>query len=437
MQRWATVVVVILFGAACLEPVRETTLGQLPGAGGGGGQDAGQQGTGGGTADAGGGGTGSDGGPAVLPDAGFVARLANLDERRCNTRLPVPGACAVDGGECITFHRADGGVEEVATSTQVFSGSTFHYPLGLVGGGLAFVTYGVGGGSTLWHARPGAPPAIVQTTSDALQSVYGVADARPTYGFWYLAERYAGSPPMLTSRALMLDANLPPSGATAASATLPRPTSNAAANGSNYYVAFEDGLHSFYPAGGGLISAVGATDETIVALDVDDEAVVYLQCRAPWPTRCHVFRVDHRPVPQTRLLLATLDGLAGGVGPGVSIALLGGHVYVLGVQGLVRVPRAGGPVELVYRGEAFPQYGGTLQSGSLLVLGDKLYFGGICHFDADAPGYGTIELDPVARTARWLDDDPAYPFVPHVTPSGPAQYDRWWVASDGIYVHRR
>ncbi len=109
---------------------------------------------------------------------------------------------------------------------------------------------------------------------------------------------------------------------------------------------------------------------------------------------------------------------------------------MLGVTRLYRVRRAGGAVEVVYRGETFPQYGGTLAADSLKAICDKLYLGSICHYDADAPGYGTVELNLTTRQARWLNLDAAWPYVPFVAPYRGASAQRLWSAPTGVYVVR-
>jgi hypothetical protein len=108
--------------------------------------------------------------------------------------------------------------------------------------------------------------------------------------------------------------------------------------------------------------------------------------------------------------LFTVDDLLG------SLVVRPEAAYVLGNQALYRVPRAGGPTERLYAGEPFPQYAGTLRQASLRADGDKLYLSQVCHFDADAPEYGTVELDLALGSARWLNRAPGFPFLPWVQP---------------------
>jgi hypothetical protein len=366
----------------------------------------------------------------------LVPPLAVLDEARCGAAREIPGQCQ-GSRRCLTFHRPDGGSEELAGGAVFGPDAWLHFSAGLAQGGLAFVTATPAGvGSTLWYARPGSAPLAVQQSSEPLESVYGFAEGRQAYAFWYIAERCVGIAPQVCNRQLLLATDESSPAVAVTGTSLPRPTSNARAWGSNYFVAFPDGVHRFYPAGESLIAPLEAEGEEVRSLDVDATDLVYLQCSTTRFEHCTLYRMGTTGGPQPRVELAYFEGLGGGVLRRTSLVLLDGYVYVLGVRELVRVPKAGGPVELVYRGEEFPQYGGTLNSGSLVERQGKLYFGSVCHFDADAPGYATVELAPSAGTARWVELDPAFPFVPHVTPYQPWEREVWWHTAAGIIVAR-
>lgn len=430
MKRLMTVLVfAAVGGSSCFSPVDVllgvVDAGQLSpdsGAGGGGGAVA----TGGGQ---------GGGGGLALNDAGLVTPLAHLAPARCGVARNIGGACQGDAGLCISLLR-DGQPEvNVLTDLDVAPPTPFSLgPIGPASGGfLSLVRDGAGTQDSLWYARAGAAPHVVQSASDL--SVIGVAD-QPAYGLWYIAVlRSSGG---VETHDLMLAAGIAAGGTAqvAAPHLTQLPTSNAVAVGSTYYVAFPDGLYSFFADGGGRLvplTSVSGEHETITRIAADATDIVFLQC-TDFPARCALRRYD-RSTNATTTLLRDLEQLVGSVSTGTSVALNAGHAYVLGVLHLLRVPRAGGAVEVVYSGEEFPQYTGTLRGDSLQAIDGKLYFGSVCEFDADAPTYGAVELDPVGLTARWLELDPNYPFVPYLE-RGVSESARAFATSAGVFVAR-
>jgi hypothetical protein len=343
----------------------------------------------------------------------------------------LPNPCTNDGG-CVQFLGVDGGSQTVATFER---GTAIAH--GAAGGGLIYQS---DGNATFRYATPGrAPSSILITNADmGLSIAPGSISDSPSYGFWFIVEDVDGAQ---VTRSLRLVTN--GSGvATYTNSIDARPTSNGVALGTDYFVALEDGLHSYYPAGGSRVAEVTSVTgqpEQILGIASDSVfEVFFLQCISPYANgRCSLWKYE-APLntnPRTTMLVQELPSIGSGVSSSLSIRVLGDWVYVLGVQYLLRVPRAGGAPEVVYRGEEFPQYGGTLKAGSLEAIDGKLYFGSVCHFDADLPGYGTIELDPTSLTARWLDLDPRWPLVPHITGFEPwASGAGPWATSQGTFL---
>jgi hypothetical protein len=111
---------------------------------------------------------------------------------------------------------------------------------------------------------------------------------------------------------------------------------------------------------------------------------------------------------------------------------VGTDVYALTGRGLYRAPLTGGAPVSVYLGDDLPQHAGTLKANSLRAEGGRLFLDQACHLDADAPEYGTVELNLSIGRARWLNNDPAFPFVPQV--HGRFGWDRLLSNSTGIYA---
>jgi hypothetical protein len=91
-----------------------------------------------------------------------------------------------------------------------------------------------------------------------------------------------------------------------------------------------------------------------------------------------------------------------------------GKLFALTRQKLLEMDFSGGAVRVFPIGAPFPQHGGTLLPGHLVVDNSKVYFEEVCLEDFDAPEYGPRVFDPVANTVAWRDSEPGFPIVPHL-----------------------
>ncbi|MGV3621634.1 MAG: hypothetical protein ACO1OB_12495 [Archangium sp.] len=432
MKRIITAVTLCLL-SACFDAVEPLPLGSV--GGGNGSTGGGSAASGGGTASGGGGATGGgtsstgggDGGlVVVIVDGGFVYPLADLPEENCGSRQQF--TCPGDAGPCITWDTATS-QEVVVTSAQL---ANLHSVAGRAGDELAYLTSLPDGGNTLWSAAGGRAPRMLRE-GDAL-SVSSISASASGYAWWFVGGHGSGP----DSYGYDISYVLPSGGVNVAIPSKPAsPTSNGVAWGSSYAVAMLDGLHSFYPAGESLLVQPSLfPNDTIQGIAVDEATSDLFYVRFDSENGARLWRHDNATGDETLLTdLPSVNGVQ--LANGGMVALHGGYVYVLSVVGLHRMAMDGsGDLQLVFRGEEFPQYGGTLKSGSLVVHGDKFYFGKVCHYDADAPGYGTVELDVVNLSARWLDLDPAYPLVPHVTGYLPWGEGPVYASPSGAFIFR-
>jgi hypothetical protein len=226
-----------------------------------------------------------------------------------------------------------------------------------------------------------------------------------TYGTWLLTQDEGNGP-----SPLLLASGAPGALGFAVTAAPDIPATFAsAADGSALFLAHTDGLYRYEAAFSGRvesrarISAVVAQDSALFATELYFTACDTFQNVGP----CTLWR---KSGALAAVPLFTVDDALG------SLVVRPEAAYVLGNQALYRVPRAGGPTERLYAGEPFPQYAGTLKQSSLRTDGSKLYLSQVCHFDADAPEYGTVELDLTLLSARWLNRAPGFPFLPGVQP---------------------
>ena len=354
-----------------------------------------------------------------------VPAPAPLTQAQCQWTLPAQ-SCANDAGTCLLLYPYGLKTKpplEALTGSQLGL-DTFHYNTLWGSDWLFFTTYR---SNTLppapsrLLALPAlggalAPVLTLQQPTDRFDTIY--APAVTTGRMWFIAEidTAAGR-----SVSLYLSNGTPWSAATVAALNVPLPTSNGVAVGSDYFVAHADGVYSYYPAGGGRIAQLPG----VVKIAVTADEVLSVSCSAIAGVGCSLHRTDRKTFVTQQLLGGVQDRVG-------SIAMLGAQVYVLGTLGLIRVPLAGGASEVVFKGSPFPQHTGTLDPLSLSAHNGKLTFGSICHPDADAPGYGTIELDPAARTARWLNLEPEFPLVEGVKPFRGARTDPL-ITSRGLY----
>lgn len=359
---------VVCLGAACLLPPNGTSLGSNLNS-----ADAGQD----------------SGTPLPENDGGAVAPLTALPSSECH-------AARLDAGctGCVTLHRAGVAPEVVASGADWPAADTIHFTVGSAGDGLVFATQSSAGqGSTLWLARSGLPPLALRSTvvGEDFSEVAAVAQAGSE--LWLVADRYAGT--FSFGRDVLRSTG----GAATAVATMVshEVTSNGAVMGSSYFVGLADGVHEYTPAGDSLYAA----STEVVALTADAAGVVFVTCPLVRTVACKVWSAPRGSAPG---VLAQLSELRSAAGSRASVVVRGGDVWVLGATTLWRLPRAGGP--------AVAMYTGTLKPSSLKLQGGKLYFGAACEADTS---FASVELDPAARSARWLNLDPAYPLVPYLT----------------------
>lgn len=418
--------------SACFDAPQMLPLGSIDGgnsnpAGGGNAAGGGSANTGGGGGGGGGNEQQDDGGfVIIITDGGLVYPLPELPEESCGTQQQF--ACPNDAGACVTWE-TPGSQQIVITTAQL---DNFTYIAGRVGDELAYVTSSADGGSALWTAAAGRAPKLIHESEEIAMSALSASPSG--YAWWFVGAQGSGP----NSRRYEISYVLPTGGVNqAVSPKAAPPVSNGVAYGSSYVVALADGLHAFYPAGESLLVPMSViANDSIPSIAVDEATEDVFYVRFDITNGHRLWRHSHSSGNETLLTdLPAMGGIYTKVGG--MIALHDGYVYVISVVGLYRVPMTGGALQLVFRGEAFPQYGGTLKSASLVRHGDKFYFGKICHFDADAPGYGTVELDIANLSARWLDLDPAYPLVPHVV-----GYQAWanegsvYASPSGAFIFR-
>jgi hypothetical protein len=86
---------------------------------------------------------------------------------------------------------------------------------------------------------------------------------------------------------------------------------------------------------------------------------------------------------------------------------LGGFAVVVEARAIRAFPRAGGAPLILY--ELSPSAPGTL--GNARLVEERLVFDQVCA-TGPRPTTGRVELDPTLARARWLNEDPGWPFVP-------------------------
>lgn len=349
-------------------------------------------------------------------DAGVtppIAPIAELPEANCGTLQVLRCPSGPDG--CLTWETP--GTQQVVARQSEFG--ELQSILGRVGDEFVYVSANAAGGSTMWTRSATTAPRALKTTNAGtkLQSGQAISRAPSGSAWWFVGHYVTG----VGSGTFEINYVMPGGQVATAATKSAYPTSNGVAFGSNYVVALNDGLYSFSATDETrLVQTTGIEGDKIHSVDVDEANGFIFYVRYDGPTGDRLMRRSINS--QDEVLMSAVPRVqALGAATGSSLSVHDGYVYVLSVLGLYRIPvNTPGQLELVFAGEEFPQYGGTLQNLSLVRHGDKLYFGKVCHHDADAPGYGTIELDITQRSVRWLDLDPAYPVVPHV-----ASYDSW------------
>lgn len=426
MKRILAVMTLCLM-SACFDDPEELPLGVVDAGsmtGGGSGATGGGTSSGGGTATGG----GSGGGTQLINDGGLI-ELANLPEASCGNRREFK--CANDAGPCVTWETTS--TDEVAVTSAELGAQR------RIGGRIAdrfmWIAHSGVDHSVLWSVSPSTAPEKLETTDTGtlLRSVHAMSAAPFGTTRWYV-----GNYVDVSANNNRFDVKfVRPSGTVSTSFTSASgPTSNGVAFGSNYAVAFQDGLYLADDNTHTRIVSLAA-GELIVDVAVDDARTFIFYVRSDSTNGERLWR--HEISTGTQTLMASMPRTDGvNSERSGTLTVYGGNVYVLGVLGVFHMPMTStGTLELMFGGEAFPQYGGMMKARSLVRHGDALYFGKVCHFDADAPGYGTVELNLTQHSARWLDLDVNYPRVPHV-----AAYDAWEVQSPvyggptGVFILR-
>lgn len=331
-----------------------------------------------------------------------------LPEALCEWTVPSAGGLCQDPGGCLVLHR-DGTSPVVVLTRSALGDDVLHFIPLVTDSHLFFTTFRPVA-KPVGPSRFVAMPALGGPMTDLLTLPAGTSFGSisapawdPAYGLWFTTDTTGASPERSVRVSPLLGGE--PQVSSVAYPQITGPTSNGIAEGSNYLVAQADGLWEFYPAGGSRL--VAAPD--IVSIAAEGDHLVFSSCNSSGNGPCAVVAYS-RSAGTTQTLIGPVDEDIR------SLAIEGGAVYALSGRRLRRVPLSGGVVEVLYEGESFPQHSGTLAPRSLKVEGDRAYLGEICHRDADAPGYGTVELDLTAGTSRWLNADPAFPHVPHVVP---------------------
>lgn len=346
--------------------------------------------------DAGGGADGGTGGGSQA--VGLISSPGAITQAQC--RGPRFAAdCASDAGTCLVLFRPNLPPLEVLSQAQL---GTLSSPLTAHANDDWYLfTTGptVAGDRARLVAVPslGGPAQdllVLQRPTDRFESVFSAASS--AYGTWFIAEVEANG---VRSSTLYLARNLGPTlGLVGVAQFLPPPVTEGVALDADYFVAFADGVWGYDATGGHrLVQASGVN-----ALAASAREVVFSTCEG---TRCAVHRFDRWSFVTTPLLPPAENGIG-------SVAIVGGDAWALGPGTLTRIPLTHpDAAEVVFRGGPNPAPG-TLDPRSLKVDVRKVSVGALCSVDPDAREYGTIELDLTTRSARWLNLDPAYPFLP-------------------------
>lgn len=104
----------------------------------------------------------------------------------------------------------------------------------------------------------------------------------------------------------------------------------------------------------------------------------------------------------------------------VGLFLVDGHVLVVEARRVRAFPKEGGAPMVLYQLE--PTSLGTLTAPRL--VGGRLFFDQVCErLTPTIDVSGNVELDFVLGRARWLNEDPAFPFVAGARPDAPGYRD--------------
>lgn len=387
--------------SACLVPTRDTQLGDVDG----GTTDAGI--TDGGANDA-----GTDAGMGLSDGGPLVPELSALPEAACHA-LTVAGTCASDAGPCLLEHRQSHAPHELAnfsSSLFVVQGSAGH-------GGVLYGTSSDGANPDRvwftpsqtslagWFISGDGSPVLLKSLPGGT-TLHGLTDfASFGTGFWFIARTSSSA----GERYEVIRADDFTASVTTVATLTAQPTSTlVATDDGNAYLGTTDGLTRYTTAGWSML-APPQPNHTIRGVDSDGSSVWTLECDS---TNCGIWTFLLSASTQTKLASLPLieEQLSMNARPMVSAR---GALYVLSASEVVQVDVSTGTTSQLYAGQPFPQFTGTLKRGSLRTDGAQLFFGNVCHFDADDPQYGSVAIDLATRTARWLELDANAPHVPY------------------------
>ncbi|MBK7862856.1 MAG: hypothetical protein IPJ65_30460 [Archangiaceae bacterium] len=415
----------MLLASACLEPAVEIPLGTFDGGHSGGSAGGGSAGGTAGGASAGGAGGGSAGGLEAWPiDGGFnVPMLPMPAASVCVSPSLPPAGC--NGEVCLVQYQYQQTPQLLLNPVSQQLGYTLHYLVKVTDTVTLFTTYNsvsMAAGPRRLMAIPasGVGPVVLDEFSGTAWSTNVVAAAVAGNDvFWIYFEQSSQSSPgvYVLKRKSLVTAGPPIADVVAGPLVLPKlgaPLDLDLANNVAYYQTDVSGLYRVGlvgPTTATAISGVAAPANLSAWTRVGNQLYV-AECDQG---HCRVYQLQvsgGMPVPVawpqaeafSRIHDLVSDGARLWATDGVSIAETwfdGSH------QGLRYVT------------QTFPQWGGHLRPHTLAYENDKLYFGQICYPDADAPRYGTVELNLQGPSARWLIGTPENPFVPHYVPAEP------------------
>lgn len=356
------------------------------------------------TAGGGGGSTATGGGEGSSPpwifslaDAGFVPTEGSLTEAECGRTVAIDTSCGTTGENCLQF-KPNG-----YPAQQLTAPSSAQRVVGVTTDG-ALVKFS--GYDVMEVNRSGVTRTLFATNATQF-SVSGVV-SEPLVGTWFVTSTTFSANAGLSLAAPGTDL------ATYVDSLPSLPTAEGFALGQRYVTALADGIHEY---GRGVTSVrlyEVPNGKVITHLASSGSEIVFLQCESVAKYPCEVHELSRSTLTARKLFSVPTAMLGAEYGGGHALQYLNGAYYFLGTQALVRFRVTDGVIETVYRNRTTPEWDGTLKWASLVTRGSKLYFGGLCHNDVDHPGYGTLELDPVTRQARWLQLDPAWPSVPYL-----------------------
>lgn len=197
-------------------------------------------------------------------------------------------------------------------------------------------------------------------------------------------------------------------------------------------LSFEDGIYGYslyqLSTGQRLFES-----SNITAISVEDTGTMFFAVGGDDPT-VHTYEL-FSDTDQTLAHMAATDLQRGG-GHNRLAALNADGVWLLDLN--TNAPDA---PQLLYGTREFPQFPWLR---GLIATDDAVYVGQVCYLDADAPGYGTVRLEPPSQpgstpvragAASWATGQPDWPWGTPVLDTGYLQQGRGGAGSI-IFQHR-